>query len=265
MAERLQQKIALVFGAGSSGPGWGNGKAVAVEFAREGAKVIAVDLNLAAAEETRRFIEQEGGSCTALAADVTNSESVKGAVTAPMAQYGCIDILHKNVGVTKMGGPVELAEEEWHRAIDLNLTSVYLTCKHVLPIMVHQGSGAIINISSLAAIRYTGYPYFAYYVAKAGVNQATVAIALQYAAQGIRANAIVAGFIDTPLIHTQISGQYASSDEMIRERNRLTPMGRMGTAWDIAKAAVFLASDEAQYITGVCLPVDGGASARIAG
>ena len=175
---------------------------MAVEFAREGAKVIAVDLNLAAAEETRRFIEQEGGSCTALAADVTNSESVKGAVTATMAQYGCIDILHKNVGVTKMGGPVELAEEEWHRAIDLNLTSVYLTCKPVLPIMVHQGSGAIINISSLAAIRYTGYPYFAYYAAKAGVNQATVAIALQDAAQGIRANAIVAGFIDTPVLAT---------------------------------------------------------------
>ena len=175
---------------------------MAVEFAREGAKVIAVDLNLAAAEETRRFIEQEGGSCTALAADVTNSESVKGAVTAPMAQYGCIDILHNNVGVTKMGGPVELAEEEWHRAIDLNLTSVYLTCKHVLPIMVQQGSGAIINISSLAAIRYTGYPYFAYYAAKAGVNQATVAIALQDAAQGIRANAIVAGFIDTPVLAT---------------------------------------------------------------
>ena len=265
MAERLQQKIALVFGAGSSGPGWGNGKATAVEFAREGAKVIAVDLNLAAAEETHRVIEQEGGSCTALAADVTNSESIKSAVTATMAQYGRIDILHNNVGVTKMGGPVELAEEEWHRAIDLNLTSVYLTCKYVLPIMVHQGSGAIINISSLAAIRYTGYSYFAYYAAKAGVNQATVAIALQYAAQGIRANAIVAGFIDTPLIHTQIAGQYASREEMMRERNRLTPMGRMGTAWDIAKAAVFLASDEAQYITGVCLPVDGGASARIAG
>jgi NAD(P)-dependent dehydrogenase (short-subunit alcohol dehydrogenase family) len=265
MAERLQHKIALGFGAGSSGPGWGNGKATAVEFAREGAKVIAVDLNLAAAEETRRVIEQEGGSYTALAADVTNSESVKGAVTATMAQYGRIDILHNNVGVTKMGGPVELAEEEWHRAIDLNLTSVYLTCKHVLPIMVEQGSGAIINISSLAAIRYTGYPYFAYYAAKAGVNQATVAIALQYAAQGIRANAIVPGFIDTPLIQNQIAGQYASREEMMRERNRLIPMRRMGTAWDIAKAAVFLASGEAQYITGICLPVDGGASARIAG
>jgi NAD(P)-dependent dehydrogenase (short-subunit alcohol dehydrogenase family) len=265
MAERLKDKVALVFGAGSSGPGWGNGKAAAVAFAREGARVIAVDLNLAAAEETRGLIEAEGGTCLALAADVTNSESVKRAVDVTMERYGRIDILHNNVGVTKMGGPVELDEADWQRTIDLNLTSVYLACKHVLPIMCAQASGAIVNISSLAAIRYTGYPYFAYYAAKAGVNQATVAIALQYASQGIRANAIVPGYIDTPLIHNQISGQYASSEEMIRERNKLTPMGRMGTAWDIAKAAVFLASDDAQYITGVCLPVDGGASARVAG
>jgi NAD(P)-dependent dehydrogenase (short-subunit alcohol dehydrogenase family) len=264
MADRLKNRVALVFGAGSSGPGWGNGKATAVEFAREGAKVIAVDVNEAAAEETCSLIVQEGGNCMALTADVTNSESVKRAVNATMQQYGRIDILHNNVGVTQMGGPVELTEADWHRAIDLNLTSVYLTCQNVLPIMCQQGGGVIINISSLAAIRYTGYPYFAYYAAKAGVNQATIAIALQYAAQGIRANAIMPGFIDTPLIHSQIVGQYASTDEMIHERNRLVPMGRMGTAWDIAKAAVFIASDEAQYITGVCLPIDGGVSARIA-
>lgn len=265
MPERLQHKTALVFGAGSSGPGWGNGKATAVAFAREGATVIAVDVNLAAAEATCRVIAHEGGCCLAVEADVTNAASVDRAVRTTMEQYGRIDILHNNVGVAIMGGPVDLAEAEWHRAIDLNLTSVYLTCRHVLPIMCQQGSGAIINMSSLAAIRYTGYPYFAYYAAKAGVNQATVAIALQYASQGIRANAIVAGFIDTPLIQTQIAGQYASPEEMIRERNRLVPLGRMGSAWDIANAAVFLASDEAQYITGVCLPVDGGASARIAG
>jgi NAD(P)-dependent dehydrogenase (short-subunit alcohol dehydrogenase family) len=264
MTKRLQDKVALVFGAGSSGPGWGNGKAAAVEFAREGARVVAVDLKPAAAEETGQVINGEGGKCLTLAADVTNSESVKRAVDAAIAEFGRIDVLHNNVGVA-MGGPVELTEDGWRKAIDVNLTSVYLTCKHVLPIMSRQVSGAIVNVSSLAAIRYTGYPYFAYYAAKAGVNQATVAIALQYAAQGIRANAIMPGFIDTPLIHSQIAGQYASSDEMIRERNKLTPMGRMGTAWDIAKAAVFLASDDAQYITGVCLAVDGGVSARIAG
>jgi NAD(P)-dependent dehydrogenase (short-subunit alcohol dehydrogenase family) len=264
MTKRLQDKIALVFGAGSSGPGWGNGKAAAVEFAREGARVVAVDLNLSAAQETGQVINDEGGKCLTLAADVTNAGSVKRAVDAALEEYGRIDVLHNNVGVASMGGPVELAEADWRKAIDVNLTSVYLTCKHVLPIMCRQGSGAIVNVSSLAAIRYTGYPYFAYYAAKAGVNQATVAIALQYAAQGIRANAIMPGLIDTPLIHSQIAGQYASSDEMIRERNKLTPMGRMGTAWDIAKAAVFLASDDAQYITGVCLAVDGGVSARIA-
>jgi NAD(P)-dependent dehydrogenase (short-subunit alcohol dehydrogenase family) len=265
MTKRLHDRIALVFGAGAAGPGWGNGKAAAVEYAREGARVIAVDVDHAAAADTCRAITAEGGSCLALAADVTRSEEVARAVAETMRAHGRIDVLHNNVGVATMGGPVELDEDGWRRAIDVNLTSVYLTCKHVLPILCDQGRGAIVNISSLAAVRYTGYPYFAYYAAKAGVNQATVAIALQYADRGIRANAIMPGFIDTPLIHAQIAGQYASTDAMIRARNQLVPMGRMGTAWDVAKAAVFLASDDAQYITGVCLPVDGGVSARIAG
>jgi NAD(P)-dependent dehydrogenase (short-subunit alcohol dehydrogenase family) len=265
MSKRLTDRIALVFGAGTAGPGWSNGRAAAVEYAREGARVVVADIDPAAAEDTRRAVTEEGGACLALAADVTDSQSVARAVVDTVSAHGRIDVLHNNVGVAAMGGPVELSEEAWRRAIDVNLTSVYLTCKHVLPIMCHQGRGAIVNISSLAAIRYTGYPYFAYYAAKAAVNQATVAIALQYADQGIRANAIMPGFIDTPLIHAQIAGQYASADDMIRERNKLVPMGRMGTAWDVAKAAAFLASDDAQYITGVCLAVDGGVSARIAG
>jgi NAD(P)-dependent dehydrogenase (short-subunit alcohol dehydrogenase family) len=133
----------------------------------------------------------------------------------------------------------------------------------VIPHMLQQGGGAIVNISSLAAIRWTGYPYFAYYAAKAAVNQATVALAMQYARRGIRANCIMPGLIDTPLIHKQISGQYTSVEEMIAARNAAVPVGKMGTAWDIANAAVFLASDEAQFITGVCLPVDGGQSCAV--
>ncbi|HEV7418149.1 MAG TPA: SDR family oxidoreductase, partial [Tianweitania sediminis] len=147
--------------------------------------------------------------------------------------------------------------------VDLNLGSVYRTAKAVIPQMLQAGGGAIVNISSLAAMRYTGYPYFAYYATKAAVNQATVAIAIQYAAQGIRANCVVPGLIDTPLIYKQISGQYASADEMVAARNAAIPGKKMGDAWDIAHAALFLASDEAKFINGVCLPVDGGQSCTV--
>jgi NAD(P)-dependent dehydrogenase (short-subunit alcohol dehydrogenase family) len=259
----LKDKVALVFGAGSVGPGWGNGKATAVLFAREGAKVIGVDVNAAAAEETRAIIDGEGGTCHADTADVTRSDEVHGVVQRAMHRHGRIDVLHNNVGITEMGGPVELSEEGWHRVLDVNATSIFLTCKHVLPIMEQQGGGAIVNISSIAAIRYTGYPYVAYYAAKAAVNQFTVGLALQYAAKGIRVNAVMPGLMNTPLIHQQISGQYKDADEMVRARDALAPTGKMGTGWDIAKAALFLASDDAAYITGVCLSVDGGLHAKV--
>jgi NAD(P)-dependent dehydrogenase (short-subunit alcohol dehydrogenase family) len=263
MVDRLRGKTALVFGAGSSGPGWGNGKAAAVAYAREGAAVVCVDLDRNAAEQTAEIITMEGHKGLAASADVTSQESIDGAVAAAVKAFGGIDILHNNVGVTHMGGPVELEEKAFRAAVDLNLGSVYRTSRAVLPHMVRAGQGAIINISSLAAIRYTGYSYFAYYATKAAVNQATVALAMQYARQGIRANCIMPGLIDTPLIYKQISGQYASAEEMVAARNAMVPVGRMGTAWDIAAAAVFLASDEAQFITGVCLPVDGGQSCAI--
>lgn len=264
MADRLKDKTAIVFGAGSSGPGWGNGKAAAVAYAREGAKVICIDLVQAAADETAAIISEEGGEALAIAADVTAQGSVDDAVATTMARFGGIQILHNNVGVTHMGGPVELSEEKFRAALDLNLGSVYRTAKAVIPAMLASGGGAIINISSLAAIRWTGYPYFAYYATKAAVNQATMALAMQYARQNIRANCIMPGLIDTPLIYRQISGQYASVDEMVAARNAAVPMGKMGTAWDIAAAAVFLASDESAFITGVCLPVDGGQSCAVA-
>lgn len=263
MAKRLEDKVALVFGAGSVGPGWGNGKATAVLFAREGAKVVGVDVNPAAAEETRAIIAEAGGTCHAETADVTRSDQICAVVDRTMQRYGRIDVLHNNVGITEMGGPVELSEESWHRVIDINATSIFLTCKHVLPIMEKQGSGAIVNISSIAAIRYTGYPYVAYYAAKAAVNQFTVGLALQYAAKGIRVNAIMPGLMNTPLIHQQISGQYKTAEEMVAARDALVPTGKMGTGWDIAKAALFLASDDASYITGVCLSVDGGLHAKV--
>lgn len=258
MANRLKGKIAIVFGAGSSGPGWGNGKAAAVAFAREGASVACIDISQAAADETAAIIAGEGNTAIAIAADVTSQASIDACVAGTMARFGRIDILHNNVGVTHMGGPVELSEDQYKAALDLNLGPVYRCCKAVIPEMLKGGGGAIVNISSIAAIRWVGYPYFAYYATKAAVNQATVALAMQYARQGIRANAIMPGLIDTPMIYKQISGQYASAEEMVAARDALVPMGKMGTAWDIANAAVFLASDEAKFITGVCLPVDGG-------
>ena len=260
MTDRLRDKTAIVFGAGSSGPGWSNGKAAAVAYAREGARVACVDLERAAAEETAAIIESAGGTALAIAADVTRPDSVEKAVSATLAAFGRIDILHNNVGATHMGSPVELSEAQFAAAVDLNIGPVFRTAKAVLPAMLRQGGGAIINISSLAAIRWIGYPYFAYYATKAAVNQATVALAMQYARQGIRANCIMPGLIDTPMIYKQISGEYASVEEMVAARNEAVPLGRMGTAWDIANAAVFLASDEAAFITGVCMPVDGGQS-----
>jgi NAD(P)-dependent dehydrogenase (short-subunit alcohol dehydrogenase family) len=263
MVDRLKGKTAIVFGAGSSGPGWGNGKAAAVAFAREGAQVACIDLAEKAAVETADIIKREEGVAIAVAANVTQSQSVEDAVAQTIARFGRIDILHNNVGVTHMGGPVELSEEQFQIALNLNIGSVYRTAKSVLHHMLRQGAGAIINISSLAAIRWTGYPYFVYYATKAAVNHATVALAMQYARQGIRANCIMPGLVDTPLIYKQISGEYNSVEEMVAARNAAVPLGRMGTAWDIANAAVFLASEEAQFITGVCLPVDGGQSCSI--
>jgi NAD(P)-dependent dehydrogenase (short-subunit alcohol dehydrogenase family) len=260
MGERLKDKVALVFGAGSIGPGWGNGKAAAAAFAREGAKVVAVDLRAEAAEETANIIRDDGHACLAIAADATDTEQVRAAVERTRRELGRIDILHNNVGSPENGGPVELPDDLWDRAMAINLKSAYLTCKHVLPIMEAQGLGAIINISSLAGHRWSGYNNVSYYASKAGLNQFTQAVALQYAAKGVRANAILPGFMDTPLIYTKIKGRHADAQAMVRERDARVPMKKMGTAWDVAHAAVFLASDEAKYITGLLLPVDGGMS-----
>jgi NAD(P)-dependent dehydrogenase (short-subunit alcohol dehydrogenase family) len=261
---RLADRVALVFGAGSVGPGWGNGKASAVAYARAGAKVVCVDINRSAAEETVGIIRGEGGMAEALACDVTRLLEVEDVVARTTALFGPVDILHNNVGHARMGGPPDLSEEEWRREMDLNVTGMFLACKVVIPTMQARGRGVITNISSSAGIRYVGYPYTSYYAAKGAVNQFTVGVALQYARDGIRCNAILPGLMDTPLIYQQISVQYASPDDMVKARHEASPMGRMGTGWDVANAAVFLASDEASYINAVCLPVDGGFTARCA-
>jgi NAD(P)-dependent dehydrogenase (short-subunit alcohol dehydrogenase family) len=260
MTGRLAGKVAVVFGAGSSGPGWGNGKAAAVLYAREGATVVAVDVAIGAAEETAAIIRAEGGSVFALAADVTRSADVRAAVEAMTSRYGRIDILHNNVGMTDMGDLPEISDERWQRGLDANLTGAFLTCREVIPVMLRQKRGAIVNISSLASQQINQYPYFSYFAAKAALNHFTRAVAVHYAPHGIRANAVLPGVIDTPLVDRQIAGRFPDRDEMVRVRNAASPMGRMGTAWDVANAALFLASDEAAYVTGVCLPVDGGKS-----
>jgi NAD(P)-dependent dehydrogenase (short-subunit alcohol dehydrogenase family) len=261
----MDGKAVLVFGAGSAGEGWGNGKAAAVAYAREGGRVACVDLSLAAAEATASLIDGEGGEAVAMAADVTDSPSIAAAAAAVTGRWGRIDVLHNNVGINLPGGAAEASEESWRRVIDVNLTSVFLTCKAVLPVMEAQGAGAIVNISSLAAIRWTGYPYVSYYASKAAVCQLTQAIAMEYAGRGIRANAILPGLMDTPHVRTQIAGYHGEIEEMRAKRAAMVPMKRQGDGWDVAWAAVFLASDQAKFITGVSLPVDGGQSCAMPG
>jgi len=260
MNKRFQDKVVAVFGAGSSGDGWSNGKAAAVLYARHGARVFAIDVRAEAAAETDEIIRGEGGICVAAQADVTKSRDIELAVDSILRKWGRIDVLHNNVGITQMDDPVSASEESWHRVMDVNLTSVFLTCKYVLPHMMSQKSGAIINISSTASLQINQHPYFSYYASKSGVNHLTRALAVHYAPHGIRANAVLPGVMDTPLIYQQMAGQFRDTEEMIRSRNAASPMGHMGTAWDVAHAALFLASEEAKYITGVCLPVDGGKS-----
>lgn len=264
MTGRLEDKVAIVTGAGSAGPGWGNGKAAAALFAREGAKILAVDINEAAVQETRAIIAQEGGDCTAHVANVADGDAVADMVAACIEAYDRVDVLHNNVGIVEVGGPVELSEENWDRVMDVNVKSMFLTCKHVLPVMEAQGSGAIVNLSSLSGIRWSGIPYVAYSASKAAVLQLTQSVALQYAAKGIRANAILPGLMNTPMIVDPLKDAYADGDvdQMIALRDAQCPTGRMGDAWDVAYAALYLASDEAKYVTGTGLVVDGGLSCK---
>ena len=262
MSDRLKDKVAIVTGAGSIGPGWGNGKATAVLFAREGAKVLGVDRDLPAAMETREIIDGEGGDCIAFEADVARSADVEAMVTACLDAYGRIDILHNNVGIGSLGGPIELSEEEWDRVHAVNVKSIFLTAKSVLPVMERQGKGSIINISSVGGIRWIGIPYIAYASSKAAVLQVTQSVAVQFAGKGIRCNAILPGLINTPMVRASLMDHYGDIDNLNTERDRMSPTGKMGEAWDVAYAALYLASDESKYVNGIQLIVDGGLTAR---
>jgi NAD(P)-dependent dehydrogenase (short-subunit alcohol dehydrogenase family) len=264
---RLKDRIAVILGAGQGpGEGMGNGRATALRFAQEGAKVLAVDRDLASAEATAELAGREGGVCVAFEADVTDESTLAGAVKAAHARWGRIDILHYNVGVSLAGGdasPLEITEEAFDRICAINLRGVVMACKHTLPIMRAQRSGVIITVSSVAAWQI--YPTVAYKATKAALIAYTQQIAIQNAEFGIRANVILPGLMDTPMAvdtRARISGK--SRAEVAAMRDAQVPLRRkMGTAWDVANAALFLASDEANFITGVALPVDGGALVKI--
>jgi NAD(P)-dependent dehydrogenase (short-subunit alcohol dehydrogenase family) len=263
---RLKDRIAIVVGAGQSpGEGIGNGRATALTFAREGAKVLCVDHNLGSAQETVAMIATKGGLAAPFKADVTRDSDIRAMVQDAVTRWGRIDILHNNVGVSLAGGDAELlaiSEEAFDRCVAINLKSCVLAAKHVIPVMRRQKSGAIINISSMAAI--TTYPYVAYKATKSAMIAFTEQLAYQNAEYGIRANVILPGLMDTPMaVDTRAREFGKSRAEVAAERDSKVPLRRkMGTAWDVANAALFLASDEANFITGVTLPVDGGASVR---
>src|SRR5450756_158065 len=263
---RLKDRVAIVVGAGQSpGEGIGNGRATALTFAREGARVLCVDHHLESAQQTVDLIGAKGGTAAAFKADVTKTAELKAMVAEAHGRWGHIDILHNNVGVSLAGGDSELSdftEEALERCVAINLKSCVFAAKHVIPIMRRQGSGAIINISSMAAI--TSYPYVAYKATKAAMIAFTEQLAYQNAEYGIRANVILPGLMNTPMaVDTRASEFNKSRAEVEAERDAKVPLRRkMGTGWDVANAALFLASDEASFVTGVTLPVDGGASVR---
>jgi NAD(P)-dependent dehydrogenase (short-subunit alcohol dehydrogenase family) len=264
MKPRFEGRVAIVTGAGCVGPGWGNGRAIAVKLAEEGAKVFAVDRDPARLEET---LERAGSSRDAIktfSCDVTDSASVKAMAEACLAAFGTIDILVNNVGGSAAGGPVEMEEEVWDSQIDQNLKSVFLTCKHVLPIMLLKQSGAIVNIASTSGQRWTGSAQVAYAATKAGVIHLSKVVAVQHASRGVRVNCVVPGQLHTPMVETRLAKQRSGGDveALLAQRQKRIPLGFMGDGRDTANAVLFLASDEARFITGTEIVVDGGMTAR---
>jgi NAD(P)-dependent dehydrogenase (short-subunit alcohol dehydrogenase family) len=264
---RLKGKTAIVVGAGSIGPGWGNGKATAVTFAREGAAVFCVDRNAAAASETVEIITSEGGKAIAFAADASREDDVQAMVAACLKAYGRIEVLDNNVGIAETGSVIDVSEADWDRVFAVNLKSAFLAMKHVIPVMAERGGGSIINISSIASIRHLGISYVTYSTTKAAMNQMTRTTAVEFAASNIRVNAILPGLMKTPMVEHSagLAASYARGDveAMWRARDAQVPMGHMGDAWDVANAALFLASDESKYVTGIELVVDGGITLKV--
>jgi NAD(P)-dependent dehydrogenase (short-subunit alcohol dehydrogenase family) len=263
MALRLAGKVAVITGAGCIGPGWGNGRAAAVLFAREGAKVFAVDKNADAMMETVAHVGNDGEIATHVY-DVTDDAQVRAMVDACRNTFGRIDILVNNVGGSAAGGAAEMSEPSWDDQIEYNLKSVFLTCRHVIPIMIEQCGGAIVNTASTSAIRYTGSPQIGYAAAKAAIIQFSRVTAVQYAKHGIRVNTVVPGQMHTPMVEARLAKQRAGGDveALLKARVARIPLGFMGDGRDTANAVLFLASDEARFVTGTELVVDGGMSAR---
>jgi len=261
MPGRLQDKVALVTGAGCIGPGWGNGRATAVRFAEEGARVFAVDRDESALRET---ISRAGANARSHICDVTRGEAVAAMVKACLEAFGRIDVLVNNVGGSAAGGPVEMSEQVWDAQVEHNLKSVFLACKHVLPVMERQASGAIVNIASTSAMRWTGAAQVAYAATKAGVMQLSRVLAVQYAPKGIRVHCVVPGQLHTPMVEARLARQRAGGDveALLKARLARIPLGFAGDGRDTANAVLFLASDEARFITGAEIVVDGGMTVR---
>ncbi len=263
VAGRLAGKVALIAGAGCVGPGWGNGRAAAVLFAREGAKVFAVDRNADSMVETVARVGNDGEIATQVC-DVTDDAQVRAMTEACRKIFGRIDILVNNVGGSAAGGAAELAEDAFDAQLDYNLKSVFLTCRHVIPVMVGQGGGAIVNTASTSGTRYTGSPQIGYAASKAAVIQFSRVTAVQYARHGIRVNTVVPGQMHTPMVEARLARQRSGGDveALLKSRVARIPLGFMGDGRDTAAAVLFLASDEARFITGTEIVVDGGMTAR---
>lgn len=261
---RLEGKVAVITGAGCVGPGWGNGRAAAVIFAREGARVFAVDRDAEAMAETVARVGEVGGEIVTHVCDATDGSAVRAMVAACVEGFGRIDILVNNVGGSAPGGAADMSEEAFAAQLDFNLKSVFLACKHVIPVMAAQGGGAIVNTASASGLRWTGAAQVAYASAKAAVIQFSRVTAVQYAAQGIRVNTVVPGQMHTPMVEARLAGQRAGGDveALLKSRVARIPLGFMGDGRDTAHAALFLASDEARFVTGTELVVDGGMTAR---
>jgi len=266
MGSRLKGKVAIVTGAGSvpgpqDRPPIGNGRATAIVFAREGASILAVDNRLDSSQETKQMIEAEGGTCSIFQADISRPQDCRAMAEECLKTFGGIDILHNNVGIgpRKACGILEANEEDWDRVMNVNLKGLFHTCRAVLPQMVKQGSGTILNISSVGAVLHAYPKLFIYTISKAAINTFTKCLAAEFASQGIRVNCIMPGMIDSPPIYKEILPLYGGDIEKMRkDRNERVPMKHMGEPWDIATASLFLASEEAKYITGQILAVDGG-------
>lgn len=265
---RLKDKVAIVTGAGSEGEGFGNGKAIAIAFAREGAKVVAADLRAEAAASTRDFILADGGTCEVFVGDLSRADDAAAMAEACVSAFGGIDILHNNIGIFMGGGVVDLAEADWDRVLATNLKTMFLACKFAIPRMIERGGGAIVNIGSAAGARCFTGPRIGYATSKGALVAFTRSIAADYGRSGIRANLLIPGVIETPAWRSELMQSYglAPTEENLGQlrvsRGAAIPLGRIGNAWDLAGAAVFLASDEASYITGAELVIDGGLLCR---